>query len=94
MLIITRNIICKATPISLTMRQNEIINTKKLKEIIIVSLLDSVIIGGIVFFSTLASMGVSDIGENIRISLISSVVSSGLSFFTEIRRKRSKLILK
>lgn len=68
-----------------------IIRTAVLAEVIAKAIADAVIVGGIVFFSTLASIGYTHLDENLYTSLIASTVASGLSFFTELRKNNYKI---
>lgn len=83
MLNITNNILMSFYAVD---ENKDIVNTSKLKRILVKSFFDSAIVSGIVFFSTLVGIGYVDIWENIKIALVSSIVSGGLSFFSEVKK--------
>lgn len=60
---------------------------KHIKRATIHSFADTICVGGIAFFSSLAAIGYNDLIVNIKIAFISSIVTAGLSFFTEMRNK-------
>ena len=92
MLNLTKNLIdIYKINISCITLDNSIVKKGVLVEIIAKAIADAVVVGGIVFFSTLASSGYHNLNENIYTSLISSTVASGLSFFTEIRKTKNKI---
>ena len=55
------------------------------------ALLDSFIVGGITFFSTMLGLGYVNLFENFKIALISSIMTGGLSFFTELKREAKRV---
>ncbi len=62
-----------------------------LAEVIAKAIADAFVVGGIVFFSTLASLGYQNLNVNLYTALVSSTIASGLSFFTEIRKNKNKI---
>lgn len=60
---------------------------KRVKKAAIYSFVDTIIVGGIAFFSSIAAIGYDDLLMNVKIAFISSVVTAGLSFFTGMRNK-------
>lgn len=60
---------------------------KRVKNAAIYSFIDTVLVGGIVFFSSMVATGYDNLLVNVKISLISSVITAGLTFFTEMRNK-------
>lgn len=91
MLNITDNVLLHSTVIS--SNKNEVVNTKKLKEVIIIAFFDSLIVSGIVFFSTLVSSGYNYILiDGFKISATSAFIAGGLSFFSELKKSEKKII--
>lgn len=64
---------------------------KRVKKAAIYSSIDTVIVGGIAFFSSIVAIGYDDLLTNVKISFISSVVTAGLAFFTEMRSSVSMM---
>lgn len=92
MLNLTKNLIdLSGINISCAAIENTIIKKGILAEIIAKAMADAIIVGGIVFFSTLASIGIQNMNENLYTALLSSSIASGLSFFTEIRKTKNKI---
>lgn len=60
---------------------------KRVKKAVIYSFIDTVIVGGIAFFSSIVAIGYDDLLVNVKVAFISSVVTAGLAFFTEMRNK-------
>lgn len=59
----------------------------KVKNAVIHSCVDTAIVGGITFFSSMVTIGTTSLLVNIKMAFISSVVAAGLSFFVEMRKK-------
>ncbi len=92
MLNITENIVELLELIPLCVATDRTMVRKRiLAEVIIKAVADAIIVGGIVFFSTLASIGYQNINENIYTALLSSTVASGLSFFTELKKTEKRI---
>lgn len=53
---------------------------------LLLCLLDAIVIGGIVFFSSLVVTDLSGIFDALKISFASATVTTGLNFFIELRR--------
>lgn len=60
---------------------------RHIKSAAIHSFVDTIFVGGITFFSSLAAIGYNDLIVNIKIAFFSSVVTAGLSFFTEMKNR-------
>lgn len=65
---------------------------RKIKKAVIYSLIDTIIVGGIAFFSSMIAIGYDDLLVNIKIAFISSVVTAGLAFFTEMKSSVSVIL--
>lgn len=63
----------------------------KCKRAALRSAIDTVIVGGISFFSSLVAVGYVNLLVSIKIAFISSVVTAGLTFFTEMRNEINKI---
>ncbi len=57
-----------------------------LRQAVIRCLLDAVVVGGIVFFSSLVGIGWGNFLDVAWISLLSAMVTVGLNFFTSLRK--------
>lgn len=68
-------------------RMSEAFRTLKLRFEVATSraIVDSFIVGGITFFSSMIAIGYGDIMVNIKISLSSSIMLGGLTFFNSLR---------
>ncbi len=75
-------------------KEHKIIHLDKLKYILLRSFIDSIIVGGISFFSSIVALGYSDILLNLKLATISSIVMSGLTFFTELKKYKLSDIIK
>lgn len=62
------------------------IDPGELKQVAIRCLLDAVVVGGIVFFSSLVGIGWQNLIEVARISFLSASVTAGLNFFYSLRK--------
>lgn len=92
MLNITENLLAiTGINISCTVADDRIIKTNMLAEIMLKAIADAIVVGGIVFFSTLASIGYQNLNENLYTALLSSTMASGLSFFTDLRKNKKKI---
>jgi len=61
----------------------------KVRIAVAVALVDSFIVGGIAFFSSMMALGYVDILMNIKISFFSSAVMGGMTFFNELKKQVS-----
>lgn len=64
---------------------------KRVKNAAIYSLIDTIIVGGIAFFSSMVAIGYDNLLINVKIAFISSIVTAGLSFFSELKGKISDI---
>lgn len=62
------------------------IDLKEFEHVVIRALLDAIVVGGIVFFSSLVGTGWYNIFEVAWVSLLSATVTVGLNFFTSLRK--------
>lgn len=58
---------------------------KRIKKAVLYTTIDTIIVGGIAFFSSMVAIGYDDLLTNAKIAFISSAVTAGLTFFTEMR---------
>jgi len=63
---------------------------KKYKKAASHSLVDTITVGGITFFSSMIAVGTDNLLLNIKMSFISSIMAAGLSLFTNIRSEITK----
>jgi Na+-driven multidrug efflux pump len=61
----------------------------KIRLAVAIALVDSFIVGGISFFSSMLALGYGDIILNIQIALFSSLTMGGLTFFGELKKQIS-----
>jgi hypothetical protein len=62
------------------------IDPGELGHVILKALLDAVVVGGIVFFSSLVGIGWQNFFEVAWVSFLSAIVTVGLNFFTSLRK--------
>lgn len=62
------------------------IDLEELRHVVLKALLDAVVVGGIVFFSSLVGIGWQNFFEVAWVSFISAIVTVGLNFFTSLRK--------
>ncbi len=67
-------------------KEHKIIHIDKLKYILLRSFIDSIVVGGIAFFSSMTVLGYDDILLNLKLATVSSIITSGLTFFTELKK--------
>lgn len=58
-----------------------------IKNTIPVVIIDTVIVGGTTFFSTVIALGYENLLANIKVAFISSFFTAGLSFFMELKKE-------
>lgn len=65
---------------------------RRVKKAAIYSMIDTIIVGGIAFFSSMIAIGYDDLFINTKIAFISSIVTAGLAFFTEMKSSISVIL--